>query len=268
MNNPELRPTIYLGNNRAITKTIYGHKIIVNTRDISIAPHILIDGYWEKWITDVFLSLIKPGMNVLDIGANVGFYSLLAAEKIGSQGSLICFEANPEMSDIVFQNLQINGFGSRSKVVDKAVYSENSSLTFNIFEKFLSSSSLWTDLGDIDSRRDSIKELTVEGVTLDHFFSAGTRIDFIKIDAEGAEPFILKGAKRVLEDNPNVIILMEFAPLFITKAYGSVEILYGELKSMGFRIFRIEHDSTLFEMSLTDAISTHHCDVVMQRNPG
>jgi FkbM family methyltransferase len=242
--------------------------MIVDTRDLSLAPHILLDGYWEQWITNVFLSLIKPGMNVLDIGANVGFYSLLAAEKIGAQGSLTCFEANPDMSDIVFQNLQINGFGSPSHVDDKAVYSENIRLTFNIYEKFLGSSSLWADLEHVVANRDSIKKLTVEGVTLDSFFPAGTRIDFIKIDAEGAEPFILKGAKRVLQDNPDVIIIMEFSPPIIANAYESVEIFYNELRLIGFRIFRIEHDSSISEMSLADAISTHHCDVVMQRIPG
>jgi SAM-dependent methyltransferase len=145
INNSGNRPLVYIGNNRALTKTIYGHKIIVDTRDLSLSPHILIDGYWESWITNVFLKLVKPGMNVVDIGCNVGFYSLLAAEKIGSSGNLICFEANPEMADLVFQNIQINGFGGRSKIINKAVYSENIPLTFNINKKFLGGSSLWAD---------------------------------------------------------------------------------------------------------------------------
>ena len=139
------RMAVYLGNNRALTKTIYGHKMYVDTRDRSLTPHILLDGYWEKWITNVFLHLVKPGMSVVEVGANVGFYSLLAAQHIGDAGRLVCFEANNELCDIVFENLMINGFLSRSSVVNKAVYSENTTLTFNIYEKHLGSSSLWAE---------------------------------------------------------------------------------------------------------------------------
>lgn len=81
IDNIKSRPIAYLGNNKALTKTVFGHKIVVDTRDMSLAPHILLDGEWEAWIVRVFLTFVKPGMNVIDVGSNVGFYSLLAAEK-------------------------------------------------------------------------------------------------------------------------------------------------------------------------------------------
>lgn len=258
------RLSIYIGNFRAITKTIYGHKIIVDTRDLSLAPHILIDGYWERWITNVFLDLIKPGMNIIDIGANIGFYSLLAADRLGGSGNLTCFEANPEMADLVFQNLQINGFGDRSNVINKAVFFEDGPLTFNLYEKFLGSSSIWADLAHVENYRDKIKKITVEGITLDSHFPSGSVIDFIKIDAEGAEPFILKGAKRLLKENPDLIIMMEFSPAIIAVAYGSVELFYDEIASFNFTIWKIEHDSSLRKLERKDVLSVSHCDVVLK----
>ena len=78
--------SIYLGNNIALTKTIYGQKMYVDTRDQSLTPHILLDGDWEGNITKVFLANVKSGMHVVDIGANVGYYSLLAGRKIGKNG--------------------------------------------------------------------------------------------------------------------------------------------------------------------------------------
>ncbi|WP_213034895.1 FkbM family methyltransferase [Candidatus Nitrotoga fabula] len=257
------RPMVYLGGNRALTKTIYGHKIIVDTRDLSLAPHILIDGYWERWITNVFSELILPGMVVLEIGANVGYYSLLAADKIGASGKLICFEANPELSDLIFYNLAINGFGSRSEVVNKAVYSEDTILTFKIYEKFLGGSSLWGNDEQAKNYRDKIKRIQVDGVRLDSHFKPGTRIDFIKIDAEGAEPYILKGASRILSENPHVIIMFEFSPkCFILNM--SVEIFYNEWTRLGFKMYRIEPDSTLSTLTLADAIATSTCDVILK----
>lgn len=99
------RKAIYLGNNRAVTTTVYGHKILVDTRDVSLSPHILIDGFWEKWITDVFLRMVKPGMRVVGIGSNIGFYSLLTADRVGENGFVTCFDANAELADLTFHSL-------------------------------------------------------------------------------------------------------------------------------------------------------------------
>ncbi len=111
-----------MGDSRALTRTIYGHKMYVKTTDLSLAPHILLDGFWENWITKVFIREVQPGMVVCDIGANIGYYSLLAAASVGERGHLHCFEANPDVCEILFQNLDINGFLSRTTVVNKAVF--------------------------------------------------------------------------------------------------------------------------------------------------
>lgn len=70
--NTSNRMAVYLGNSRAITRTIYGHKIYVDTRDHSLTPHLLVDGNWEDWITKVFRSVVRDGMKVVDVGANIG----------------------------------------------------------------------------------------------------------------------------------------------------------------------------------------------------
>lgn len=259
------RMAIYVGNNRALTRTIYGHKMFVDTRDLSLAPHILLDGYWEKWITNVFLEQVRPGMNVVDIGANVGFYSILAAHNIGQYGHLTCFEANPELADIVLNNLHINGLADRSVVVNKAAYSESTTLEFKIYHKFLGSSSLWADENYAESLGDHLTILKVDAVTLDDYFAEGQRIDFLKIDAEGAEPHILKGAQRILRENKNLRIMMEFSPGMLRAAYGSVEQFCGEIHELGFKIFRINPDSKLQELSLSEAVATSHCDVLLVR---
>lgn len=66
--------SVYIGDGRVLTKNAYGQKMILPSFDISLTPHILMDGYWEKWITNVFIDHIKPGMTVLDVGSNVGYY--------------------------------------------------------------------------------------------------------------------------------------------------------------------------------------------------
>jgi len=262
---PAARMAVYLGNNLALTKTIFGHKMYVDTRDVSLAPHILMDGYWEQWITNVFRQTIRPGMQVLDIGANIGWYSLLAAELVGPNGRLTSFEANPAMADLVHRNLMVNGFLDRARVEAKAVYSESTQLEFQVYEHYMGSSSLFATPESAAAFKDTLKTLRVDAVSLDEVLPPGSRVDFIKLDAEGAEPFILKGAARLLAENRDIQIMMEFSASILSQSYGSVEAFCNEIKALGFTIWRIAHDSTLIESSVADLQNAAHCEVILKR---
>jgi energy-coupling factor transporter ATP-binding protein EcfA2 len=86
------RKVVYLGDHRALVRTAWGHKMFVDTRDLGLAPHLLLDGSWELWVTAAFLTNLREGMTVVDVGANIGYYSLLAASNVGSGGRLVSFE--------------------------------------------------------------------------------------------------------------------------------------------------------------------------------
>ena len=204
-------------------------------------------------------------MRVLDIGANIGWYSLLAAELVGPKGRLTAFEANPSMAEIVFRNLMVNGFLDRAAVEQKAVYSESRQIEFQVYEHYMGSSSLFANKEAAATFKDTLKLLHVDAVSLDEFLPPGSQVDFIKIDAEGAEPFILKGATRLLSENRQVQIMMEFAPSIIKPSYGSIELFIDEIAALGFSIWRIAHDSTLVKSSLADLLSVVHCDVILKR---
>jgi FkbM family methyltransferase len=257
--------SIYLGNNKALTKTAYGHKMLVDTRDLSLSPHILMDGMWESWIAKVFIDLLRPGMKVIDVGSNIGFYSLLAADKIGESGHLTCFEANPEISSLVFHNLHLNGFHNRSEVVTKAVYSHSTTLEFKVFESYLGSSSIWADDAHANAYRDQLRTINVETISLDEYFPENAQIDLIKMDVEGAEPYVLKGARRIISSNPQVLIIMEFAPSVLKVSYGSIEKFYDEISSYGLTIYKINNDSTLTIMPLAEAKQITWTDVVLKK---
>lgn len=136
------RSLIYLGDHRALTRTVFGQKMFVDTRDLSLAPHILLDGYWEMWITKFFKGVIKEGMTVVEIGSNIGYYTLLAASQIGAGGRLYAFEANPAVFDILFQNMNVNGFLDRVTLVNKAVLDKSGKLEFHILKRHHGSSSI------------------------------------------------------------------------------------------------------------------------------
>jgi FkbM family methyltransferase len=271
------RMAVYVGDNLALTRTIYDHKIYVDTRNLDLAPHILLDGYWEQWITNVFLSVVQPGMRVVEIGANMGWYSLLAGANIGPAGKLVSFEANPRMAEILRRNISINGFLDRAQVVNKAVFSANQTLEFGVYDKYMGGSSLFAARAQTasDHSRDGIFDpqandkfqvIEVEAVTLDSSFAQGSKVDFIKIDAEGAEPHILAGANRLLAENKDVQIMTEFAPQLLLRGGSSAEEFYASIRALGFRVLRIEEDSSLVESDLSGLTQgPHHHDVILRR---
>ena len=178
---------------------------------------------------------------------------------------MTCFEANSELASTLFHNLHLNGFNDRSKVVNKAVFSHTTKLDFKIYENYMGSSSIWANDEHAAMYHDKLKTVEVETVSLDEYFSENVKVDLLKIDAEGAEPFILKGAERLIKENPNIIIIMEFAPSVIEVSYGSVDQFYNDIHGHGLTIYEIQTDSSLSPLSLTRLKQISWTDVVLKR---
>jgi len=106
----------YLGDHTALCRILGRFKMFVDTRDIGLAGHLMLDGYWEMWVTEAIVSLVGEGMVVADIGANLGYFTLLMAELVGETGRVHAFEPNPQMAKLVEKSLSVNGFGSRVDV--------------------------------------------------------------------------------------------------------------------------------------------------------
>ncbi|NWG32604.1 MAG: FkbM family methyltransferase [Rhodocyclaceae bacterium] len=128
---------IFLEDNIAVAKTIWGHKIYLDTKDVSIAPSIIQSGYWEMPITKLVMDITKEGMNVLEIGANIGYFSLIFASKIGNTGRLYAFEANPKVFKNLSASISINGFLDRVELSNKAVLDKPGSIKFHILKNIM-----------------------------------------------------------------------------------------------------------------------------------
>ena len=239
------RPMIYLGDHTALTRTIYNQKIFVDTRDLSLAPHILLDGYWESWITKVFTSLLQPGMTAVDVGANIGYYSLLAGAHVGDTGKVFSFEANPAVFRLLAKSMEVNGFFGRSELVNKGVMDKAGELTFSSLRDHHGSSSFFMSPEVAEQFHDKIEKISVPCISLDEFFRGRPEsVDVIKIDAEGAENNIIAGAVEVIGRNPQIKILMEYT----ARNRPAVE----QLTSLGFNMWNIEQDSSLKPVSVLE----------------
>ena len=257
------RGAVYIGDNQALVRTVHGLKLYVDTRDCSLTPHILMDGQWEAWITSVVLKLVKPGMRVLEVGANLGWFTTLLARAVGPSGSLTAYEANPEMADIARRNLMINGLGSHAKVIQEAVLDRSGRVSFKMLQRYRGSSSLFVDEAFAASLNDTWVTIDVAATTLDEIMPDGV-VDLIKIDAEGAEPLILLGARELIKRSPGVAVIIEYAPDMIKRSM-PLDDFFAEIEGMGFQVEAIEHDASLRRVSREEMRLLSHCDVLLRR---
>lgn len=260
--NKNHREYMYLGDYKALTRTIYGYKMFLDTRDISLTPHILLDGYWEMWITKVVTSLVKEGMNIVEIGCNVGYYSIIFASKIGKSGKIFAFEANPQVFDILHQNIEINGFLDRTKLENRAVIDKLSKVSFNILRRHHGSSSIACSEKFLEMYRDSSETIDVDTISLDEYFKdKNIKIDIIKIDAEGSEPYIFEGMKNLIGKNPDIIIICEFSPHLISDGRKFLE----EIKRHGFALKYIDDKSDIIDVSIEELLEKDWCELYLKK---
>jgi len=170
--------------------------------------------YFEANDVAVFRSFIQPGNTVFDVGANIGQYSMLASKLVGNQGKVYAFEPSPDVVKPLKHHLKINNC-SNVDLVPKAVSSHNGLAEFypaNERGNQGVGSLLPSNPDQGQTRTES--SVSVETITLDSFCEKHgiERVDLLKIDVEGYDLDVLKGAERLLSRCPHLVIQSEVEP--------------------------------------------------------
>ncbi len=193
-----------VGNDLWLTKVLNRFLMYVESADMSVAPYIVADGYWEKPITDAFIERLRPGMTVVDVGANYGYYSLLAAGIVGGSGHVHSFEPNARTFKLLMKNIQVNWLETIVSVHPVAALDSRKQVELHIPNEFQGRTTLFVP----DGGPACAQPLFIEAAPLDEIITG--KVDLIKIDAEGSEPLVFEGMQRILGNNPNLTIFMEF----------------------------------------------------------
>lgn len=170
---------------------------------------------------------LGPGSVVVDAGANIGIYSQFLGACIGPEGAVHSFEPSPEnfahlrraLAD--YPNVRINQLALSDKTGQSVLYV---------------SDHLNVDHRAYATAGEKRKTIPIRSTTLDDYFEPGARVDLIKMDIQGYELHALRGAERVLGDNPKVKLLLEFWPYGLRQAGGS---------AAAFAFFLREHRFTM-----------------------
>lgn len=264
------RTATYVGNDRVLLRTANGYKMFVDARDVSIAPHLILDGVYEEHTDAALRAIVKPGMRILEIGANVGFFTLLMAHRTGASGSVLSFECDPTLAQIARDNLEVNGFSRIGTIDERAVSDKCGTLRFFTAERHRGGGTLIEGLEQIPELRSTERrEIEVQATTVDDVLAAHPHgFDFVKIDAEGAETAIFGGGAALFADRRRPLrVMVEFAPAFITRAGDDPAAHLDELAGYGFRFERIDERRRKLAPVTRDALlSLAFSDIVLTRS--
>jgi FkbM family methyltransferase len=224
-NNFQQSTSHYLGDYQSLTKLYDGTKVFLDTRDISVTPHLILTGEWEMDITHHWMKIveeIKPKC-VFDVGANSGYFGLLAASK-EKDTQVHYFEANPRLADLIRRSTALNGFSNRSFIVNRGVSDHSGEeLTLTIPGGYFGSASFHQGLVDaMDQHVDqsSLETISVQTISLDDYSNKINIVpSLVKIDIEGYEEHLMRGARSLFSNDMPQVVFLEYMPGAYTKDF-------------------------------------------------
>ena len=198
-----------------IRRSLFNYKFCLDVSRSVTHQLLFLEG--ERFIHERFLlsKLLKPGMRVVDVGANIGYYLLLFEKYIGSEGEVICIEPSVENLPELKKNIEINRFVN-VKLFDVAIGMDDGTTGLRV----------GINSGVVEKNQGSYQ------VALRKLDSLVTdKVDFLKIDVEGYEGQVLKGAQEILNrDKP--ILFLEIHPSIIPEFGFSVGQILDDLSSI------------------------------------
>jgi FkbM family methyltransferase len=231
---------------RRLYKTKYGDKFWLNKTSY-IDKNIRDFSIWEPVSTKIVKNVVKPGDIVLDIGANIGYYTVIMSKIVGEQGKVLAFEPTKHFGEVLKENIKVNNlenvtvyeYGLSDKDTNSNIFIGDNSATIH-----------WAE-----NKGNLINNETIPLKTLDSMIDSLKieKINFIKIDVDGHEPFFLKGAwKTISKYKPKILLEIDHAHYL--KAGFTAWDFYNEIKDRGFHIYSEKNmseypslDSFLFE---------------------
>jgi FkbM family methyltransferase len=229
--NQRLRP------HRFRTETRFGFEISGSTEDL-IQRYIYVFGVWEPHLTYWIQDRLKPGDTFVDVGANIGYFTLLAASCVGQNGWSVAIEASPSIFDLLNENLELNNIGSRVRTVNLAASDQDGTLT--VYGGPSGNLGMTTMVPNHDLQIETtisakpLKDILTEGET------AGARL--IKIDVEGLEGPVVRGLLPILEScRKDLEIVLEVNGQAAPEGEKTADIVR-QLTDQGFHTYEIVND--------------------------
>jgi FkbM family methyltransferase len=223
---------------------VLGHRMFLDPVD---SMGLSTSGEYETLETQMIIKNLKPGHVVLDIGANIGYFTLIFARLTGSNGKVYAFEPDPSSFDLLRRNVDINGY--------KNVVLELKAVSNTISEAYLQKDRFNNLDHRIVQESKSSDDILVKTISLDDYPPLlHTSVDFVKLDIQGAEAMALDGMKNILSRSKQVKILTEFWPMGLERFAGGAVGYLQRLDRLGFVLFDIDQKTQALTLKTHDQL--------------
>jgi FkbM family methyltransferase len=219
-----------------------GAVIVLNPRDPVVSGALTL-GVYEKPETEFLLSVFRPGMTFLDVGANLGYYTALAIVHIGKEGKIIALEPDNENFSFLQKTIRAN---SAENVISikKAAADQAGKLTLYVSSGNRGDNRLYSN--DLCDGSYEVEVSTVDAMLEECGIS---QVDLVKIDVQGFEGQVFRGMKETVRRSERLIMLIEFWPFGLTSAGTNPQEFLKEVEATGLRLFELTDKGTLREMT-------------------
>jgi FkbM family methyltransferase len=203
--------------------------IWVEKRAKILTDWLVEEGYWDPALSGLMRRALEPGMTFVDVGANIGYLSILGAQLVGSDGRVFAIEPDPTNLSILEANLERHRC-SNVTVLPVAAWSERTQL--NLTRPPDEGAAV--QVGRTEGAGDQ-----VSAAPLDDLIDGP--VDYIKIDCEQTDHVVVRGAERIIRENPSMLVTVEFLPEHPSHTGESPSEILSQYESIGLSPFWISY---------------------------
>jgi FkbM family methyltransferase len=220
-----------------------------------LSREVCFTGLYEPPVTRVFQRQLRPGGTAMDVGANWGYFTLLAAASVGSSGAVVSLEPDPRQYDALARNVEMNGF-THVTTVRAAASARSGRVTLLGYadeeaNRGVTRIAAGTDRGATDAAR----QFEVDAVTIDGLMPQVREVDLVKIDVEGAEDLVLEGMREGLSLHRYRAVLLELHPKLLEARGVDPESCLTLLQQYGYRGWTIDASESAYRRAIDPARS-------------
>jgi FkbM family methyltransferase len=197
--------TVPLPDGSVLCRALGRFKMFTDANDGGIAPHLLLDGYWEYWVTEFVCRNVARGETVIDVGALYGYYTILLADLVGPEGRVVALEPNPWLHWLLRRNIVVNGL---EPIVTVHRVAATESERERVAVPALLTGPADSPLAALFTIEEDRRICVAPGTSLQELEPGS--VDFLRIGCAAAADAIVAGIPGLIDRSPNLRILLEF----------------------------------------------------------
>ena len=247
--------TVYLGRDRLVARVLGKYTMVLDGTDLSITPHLALNGVWESWVTAWVTEQPLMDQRVINVGANCGYFTMLFADLVGEVGRVVAMEPQAHLADMCRESALLNGFQARVEVLRMAAGASRTTETLYVPSTTNASAQLRTPpkllVGEMEECHVPVMraDVAMEGAT------------FAFVDAEGYEPEVWAGMSEMKQLRT---LVMEWTPARYSDPGG----FFQQLRDAGFHatyIHPVKGEIPATEFDILGPAEDFWCMLVLRR---